>query len=105
MTIGQLVSELSAYPDDMEAVVMVDYGTGYLLHPPTHVVNSSQFRDGETDKAVVMLMDMVESPMVQWRNTDPVCVSCGVVVPEEPSVEKAEAEGRIDSGQLGLFDD
>ena len=92
MTISQLVSELSAYPDDMEAVVMADYGTGYLLHPPTHVVNSGEFRDEGANEAVVMLMDMVESPLVQWRNTDPVCVSCGLAVPEEPSVEKGQLE-------------
>tara|TARA_R100001530_G_C4300821_1_gene150428 strand:+ start:844 stop:1134 length:291 start_codon:yes stop_codon:yes gene_type:complete len=96
MTISQLVSELSAYPDDMEAVVMVDYGTGYLLHPPTHVGNSSEFRDDETDRVVVMLMNMVDAPIVQWRNIDPVCASCGLVVPEERPVEKE---------QLDLFDD
>jgi len=71
---------------------MVDYGTGYLLHPPANIVARSEFSDQPTDMAVVVLVDMVESPVVQWRNTDPICASCGLVVPEE-------------KGQLDLFDD
>ena len=97
MKVNQLVSALSDYPDDMEVVAMVDYGTGYLLHPPTQIIETSEFRNDETDKAVIVLMDMVEAPLVQWRNTDPICSRCGMVA------DVPKAKGTVLEGQLDLF--
>ena len=62
MTIAELRQNLAKYPDEMEIVVLVDYGTGYLLHPITRTLNTSEFRDDQTDKAVIRLLEMVESP-------------------------------------------
>lgn len=98
MRVGQLVSLLADYAD-REVVVLVDYGAGYLLHPPTGIAEAEGYGPDGDGRVAIVLMDMAEAPIVQWRRIDPVCPQCGLV-------ESGQSKKSIlsDQDQLDLFE-
>ena len=56
MKLSDLVSRLSAYPEDLEVCIFDDWGSGYVLRPVSNVLDSTEFEQEAEDgtKAAVV---------------------------------------------------
>ena len=55
MTVKELISHLSSYPDDMTVRITLDYGSGLLEHDISHVVCSDEWDEQRELPALLLI--------------------------------------------------